>query len=119
MSAIAAACPEISNAYAVVEPTKPVPTIATRGIRIRFRSCCLGALTSVASRVESCTATSIDFDLVPSVRLNQRLDRPKILRLWRSSATAFHPMPALDGNWRQITKQPTRAVARAGCEIHL
>src|SRR5262245_9421657 len=30
-----AAVPEISNAYAVVEPTKPVPTIATREIRLR------------------------------------------------------------------------------------
>jgi len=37
-----AAMPESNNAYAVVDPTKPVPTLAIRGSRIPGLSCCLG-----------------------------------------------------------------------------
>src|SRR5215469_10451789 len=36
---ISGAVPEMSNAYAVVEPTKPVPTIATRATRFDRLTC--------------------------------------------------------------------------------
>jgi hypothetical protein len=38
---------DISNADAVVEPTKPVPTIATLGIRVRISDLSLSALSAI------------------------------------------------------------------------
>jgi hypothetical protein len=46
---ISAGVRDINNAYAVVEPTKPVPTIATLEIRVRISDLSLSVLSAIAT----------------------------------------------------------------------